>query len=63
MTPCMSPAALGQALLSLFQAAVQSRQLDVAEHLLAALETLAAREPVSETELNAAYLIAAHGAR
>lgn len=63
MTPRMSPAALGKALLSLFQAAVQSRQLEVAEHLLAALETLAAREPASETELNAAYLIAAHKAR
>lgn len=58
----MPPDALGQALLHLFQAAVQSRQLDVAEHLLAALETLAARDPKAQDELNAAYLLTAHAA-
>jgi hypothetical protein len=60
--PCMPPDALGKALLHLFRTAVQSRQLDVAEHLLAALETLAARYPEAQEELNAAYLVAAHGA-
>jgi hypothetical protein len=58
----MPPDALGKALLHLFRTAVQSRQLDVAEHLLAALETLAARYPEAQEELNAAYLVAAQGA-
>lgn len=62
MTPCMPPDVLGQALFHLFQVAVKSHQIDVAEHLLVALETLAARDPNAEDELNAAYLLTAHAA-